>query len=190
MIKTNKPIASYRSKTGSYLVEAPGIMLILFVFLTFPLMDMAAVGLRSYFLITSAREAAHHASKSLTYSTAAPLPAGTLANNVPAMTVASDTVRNYLRPFSGVEASNIKVGILIVDNATGSRSGPFFEPLSQDQINLAKNQYYLDVQVQGNVKPLISYEGGLLGSIPGLTAPYNLFAHGEDVFENPKGLTL
>lgn len=117
------------------------------------------------------------------------MPPGTVANNVPAVQVANQTVQRYLTSFRGVQANNIKVGIVVVDNNSGLKTGPIYTPLPAP-VDAFNKIYYLDVEVLGQIDPLVTYTGGLLGPIPGLTSPFFMYAHGQEVFENPKGLTL
>ncbi len=174
-----------RTGKGTSIAELAGILLVFFIFLAFPLMNLCALGLRSSLLMNSAREASIKASKSLTFSVA---PEG-VVNNIPATVVAKDTVRTYLAKFSGINVSAVRVGILTVSNASGVRSGPVYAPLSTVDRQFG-NTYYLDVTVDGEAEPLVTYLGGLLGPIPGLTSPVKLSAHGQRVFENPRGLTM
>ncbi len=175
-----------RRSQGTSIAELAGILLVLFIFFAFPLMNLCALGLRSSLLISSAKEASIRASKSLTYSVA---PSGVAGNNVPAIQVAQETVKSYLANFSGVKATSVQVGIITVNNSNGIKSGPVYSALPTTDTTFG-NTYYLDVVVTGQAEPLVSYIGGLLGPIPGLTSPIQLVCHGQRVFENPKGLTL
>jgi hypothetical protein len=163
-----------RSDRGQAIAEMAMLLMAFFIFLSFPLMNLGAIGMRACFVMNSAKVAAEKASKSLTFRAPAPIPAGTLANNVPAETVAQAQVQNYLNSFNGARVLSIKVGIVDIDNLTGAKVGPIFAPMTQRPRD--GHTYYIN--------------GGLLGSIPGLTAPLKLTTHGERVFENPKGLML
>lgn len=173
-------------QSGTSIAELAGILLVFFIFLAFPLMNLCTLGLRSSLLMNSAREASISASKSLTYSAT---PVGAVGNTTPAIQTANVTVKNYLSHFSGVNVSAVRVGILTVSNASGNRQGPVYKPLSSVDQQFG-NTYYLDVAVDGEAEPLITYRGGMLGPIPGLTSPIKLSAHGQRVFENPRGLTM
>jgi len=177
-----------RNQKGQAIAEMAGILLLLFLFLTFPLMNLAAIGLRTCFIISSAKVAAHKASKSLTYLAPANIPAGIVCNNTPAVQVAKDTVANYLKPFSGVKVVSVNVGIMSINDSTGSKVGPVYQPISSG--NTYGNTYYLDVDVIAEADPLLTCNANLIGSIPGLTRPLRLVTHGQRVFENPKGLSM
>lgn len=180
--------AAGRNARGNSICESPCVLLVLFIFLAFPMINLGAIGLRTYLLIASGKEAAHRAAKSLTYQTPAQLPPGTVANNVPAVQVAEETVYRYLNNFTGVGISTVKAGIVTVNNTTGVKTGPVYQPLPAS--NLYGNIYYLDVEIEGQANPLVTYSGGLLGPIPGITSPVKISTHAREVFENPKGLTM
>lgn len=177
--------AKVRSNKGTTIAESPMILMVLFIFLAFPLINLGAIGIRSYFIINSCKEAAHRASKSLTYEQAAPVQ---LANNTPAITVAEQTVKRYMNAFTGVKVQSVRSGIVTVNNTTGVKTGPVYAPLSGG--NMYGNVYYLEVELQATAEPLLTYNGGLLGDIPGLTRPLTIQTHAREVFENPKGLQM
>ncbi|HEY9787960.1 MAG TPA: hypothetical protein V6D17_21405 [Candidatus Obscuribacterales bacterium] len=177
--------ATQRNSKGTAIAESPFVLLVLFIFLAFPMINLGAIGYRSYFLIASCKEAAHKASKSLTYQTK--VPDVQLGNNNPAVEVAQETIRRYLNSFNGVKVNEIKTGIVVVENATGKKSGPFYTPISGADVY--GNVYYLEVELDAEAVPMITYGGGLLGNIPGITSPVRIKTHAREVFENPKGLT-
>ena len=178
-------VRNARSNKGTTIAESPMILMVLFIFMAFPLINLGAIGLRSYFVIASCREAAHRASKSLTYEQAAPVQLG---NNTPAITVAEQTVQRYINSFNGVKVQSVRSGIVTVNNTTGNKTGPVYAPLASG--NTYGNVYYLEVELQAEAQPLITYNGGLLGDIPGLTRPLTIQTHAREVFENPKGLSM
>ncbi len=177
-----------RSCRGQVLAESAMLLAVFFIFLSFPLMNLGAMGMRSCFVMNSAKVGSERACKALTYRVAANIPAGTLANNVPAEFVARTEVNRYLNSFSGARVIDVKTGIVDIDNATGAKVGPTYAPLTSRPQD--GHTYYIDVLVKAETDPLLSYKGGWLGDIPGLTAPFPLAIHGQRVFENPKGLML
>lgn len=177
-----------RSCRGQALAESAMLLAVFFIFLTFPLMNLCAIGMRACFVMNSAKIGAERACKSLTYEAKANIPDGTIANNTPAVAVARAEVTRYLNSFSGAKLIDIKTGIVDIDNVTGEKKGPYYHVLNQrPQEN---HTYYIDVQVKAETDPLISYKGGMLGEIPGFTKPFPLAIHGQRVFENPKGLQM
>jgi hypothetical protein len=177
-----------RSCRGQALAETAGLLAVFFIFLTFPLMNLGAIGMRAFFVVNSAKVGAERACKSLTYRAKADIPDGTLANNTPAETVARNEVQRYLNSFSGAKLVSVKTGIVDINNITGEKTGPFYTTLSS--LPQENHSYYIDVQVNAETDPLLSYKGGMLGDIPGLTRPFPLSMHGQRVFENPKGLQM
>lgn len=175
--------ASQRAQKGTAIAESPIVLLTVLIFLAFPMINLGAIGYRSYFLIASCREAAHKAAKSLTFRQKAPIQ---VANNVPAETVAADTITRYLSIFNGVQIKSVRTGIVTINNKTGEKTGPVYNPVKTTYGNI----YYLDVELVAEAVPMITYNGGLLGAIPGITAPVRIQTHAREVFENPKGLTM
>ncbi|HEY9784528.1 MAG TPA: hypothetical protein V6D17_03930 [Candidatus Obscuribacterales bacterium] len=183
----SQPItAGERSKRGSALAESPIVLLAMLIFLAFPMVNLGAIGYRTYFIIASTKEAAHKASRALTY--AQPAQDNTFANNVPAVKVAEETVRRYLNAFNGVRINKIRTGIVVINNVTGQKSGPFYQPVSS--VDVQNTVSYIEVHVEGEAVPMITYLGGLLGPIPGITSPVKISTNAREVFENPKGLMM
>lgn len=186
MFNTNSPKVNVRSVKGTAIAETPAVLLVLFMFLAFPMINLGMVGYRTYFLINSAREAAHRASRSLTYSQ--PVQNATLGNNTPAVKVARDTVDRYIGTFNGVKVQSVQTGMVVVNNITGSKQGPFYNPIP---LSAARGAVvYIEVKVEGEAAPMVTYLGGLLGPIPGITSPVKIQTHAREVFENQRGIMM
>jgi hypothetical protein len=176
-----------RSRKGFTIAELAGLLLVFFILLVFPFINLAAIGIRCFTVIAAAKEAAHKAAKSLTYEKPAPAEI-TLGNNQPALTVANNVVAAYAKSFNGITIQNVRVGIVVVNTESGAESPPVYAPLTKvDQLD---NSYYLDVDITASTEPLLAYRGGLLGNVPGLTSPLSICAHAHRYFENAKGLVM
>ena len=175
-----------RTISGTTIAELAGIVFIFFFFLALPMIDLCLIGYRSSIVFGAVRDAATQASTSLTYSS--PVPSLTAANNVPAVQRAQNAVQQYLHPFSGLRMSRPRVGIVVVNNTTGKKSGPFYHPLIS--IDDEANAYYLDVSVKAEAEPIAEYLSPIVGRIPGIAAPIVFEPHTQRRFENPRGLTM
>jgi Flp pilus assembly protein TadG len=178
--KTNNLKRGTRSTKGSYLIEAPIILFVMLIFIAFPMIDLASIAMRSTFLIASAREAARAAARAKTFSAGDP-------ESPSAKAIATSTANTAITKFNGVAISSVKTYIVVTDlaaSATNKQEGPL-----GDAADSTKNVYSIEVEVLGQIEPIIKYSGGALGAIPGLTAPMPLTVRSRDVCENLQGLT-
>lgn len=151
------------------------------MFLTFPMLNLATVGLRSTFFLCASREAAHIAAHSKTFQ-------NSISSSEPSAQVAAqNTAQTIQNGFSGISLSSVQTSIVAV-NINTQQVTDYTAPLSSPP-DTNTNVYNIKVKVTGTVKPLIQYNGTLFGSVPGLTAPMSLSAQSQEFCENPQGLT-
>lgn len=108
-----------------------------------------------------------------------------MAEKLCAIGIANKVLDDDLSTRAGIKKHDTAVAI-VVKNANGSESGPFYSPLKSADIDVFTKIYYLQVDVLAVIDPLFSYP--MLGEIPGLTSPYTIKLSARNVFEHPQGL--
>jgi hypothetical protein len=168
-----------RSKRGSFIVEGPIALFLFLFFFVFPFMDLATITLRTTFLYAAVHNAAWEAARARSYQKSLPgFPSAIeLANTVSQKVVSS---------FSGIKINSVKTTIITTNIQTlkeTRQSAPLATPADS-----SLNSYQVEVALTGSVDPLIIYNGGELGKIPGLTQPMVLTFTDRQYCENPQGL--
>ena len=169
-----------RGKRASSIPELPGALLILFLFLAFPLADLATIALNASFLIGAVREAAHAAAQAKTFER--PLS----ALDPSAKQIAAIQAARNERSFRAISITRVQTDIAITDirtHAVTRRSTPLTQPADE-----SKYMYAIEVTVTGHVNPLIKCSLPLLGRVPGLTEPIPLTPRAQEFAENTAGL--
>jgi hypothetical protein len=172
---------NYRRPKGHFLADAPIAIWIVIILLFVPLLDFSAVLLRSSLLYVAVHNAARNAAKARTFL--APL-----AGQPSATQLATTTVDNVAALWSGVTINSVLAEIVITDISTdvvSRQSSPLTTPA-----NDATNTYQLEVTVTGTVFPLVTFNIGLFGAVPGLTQPIVVTMSDRQYVENPQGLVL
>jgi hypothetical protein len=72
----------------------------------------------------------------------------------------------------------------LIDRTSVQQSTPLSQPADTDL-----NVYSIRTVVVGKVSPLISFDGCLFGTVPGLTGPVKLSVSTQTFCEFPQGLT-
>jgi Flp pilus assembly protein TadG len=170
-----------RRRMGSAMADTPAVLWVLFVLILFPLIDLAAVGMRYTFMLTSSREAAMAASRAKTFF------ADTSASDRSARNIANQVARATASRFNGLTISAVNTSILETNLSTNSVNRyqtPLAAPADVDDY-----LYAYETTVVGTVEPLVRYRGPVFGNIPGLTGPINVSITSQKMCENTQGLT-
>lgn len=162
------------------MAELPLAMWILFVVLTIPLIDLATISLRSTFLVTAARDAAHEAARSKSF--AVPVD----ASNPSAQQAAQNQITSDLTHFGGIKVTSTVINIVSTNINTQNtirQTTPLAAPA-----DINTNTYTIEVLVTAQISPLITYNGFLFGQVPGLSAPVTVQYGAQEFSEYPQGL--
>jgi len=166
---------------GSVCAELPLVLLVLFVMIGFPLFDLAAIGMRFAFVRYACDTAARDAACAPTF----------VSNNYTALSAtntAKRTVEKVCAQFMGIKNCHVEttvIGLPMIPDI------PQFEtnsPLTLNQLDTNSYLHQYRVKVSADIEPLITYNGNLFGTVPGLTAPMPLTCQMERVCEKPEGL--
>lgn len=173
--------ARSRRSSGNAAVELPFVLWFLFVLILFPMINLSTVCLRSYFLYQACHNAALTAAKAKSYQT-------TVGTDISAVDAANATVTRILSEHPGISVSSIVTQIVTTPLATptseSAQTGRLTTPA-----NTTLNAYQIRVTVVGACDPLIPFNLGFLGSIPGLTGPMSFTVRDQNFVENTQGLT-
>jgi len=170
-----------RRQTGSFLLEGPLALWILFVILLFPLVNLCTIGIRSTFLWCATHDATIYAARAMSFQTS--------VNGQPtAADLAELEAVRTATAFSGVHITNVQTQIVITDNqsfAQTVQSTPLATPADTSDFS-----YQIQVAVTGNVDPFMPYVLGWFGSVPGLTKSYQVTFVDRQFCETPQGLSI
>lgn len=169
-----------RSSRGSAIAELPAMLWFLFCLLIFPMIDIAAIGLRmaalSYITHTSCVLAAR-----------APSFETRLNRYEPAMQVASDEANSLLSRFSGIRIKSIKTRILATN--VNTKRITFYEHAMRQPANTSDFTYQIDVTIEASVDPLVTLPY-LPVDIAGVTGPMEVKFGDRQFAECPQGLNI
>ena len=168
----------YRA-TGTAMAEFPVMLWFLLVIILFPMINLSTVCLRSYFLYQACHNAAVAASKATSFETS-------FAPNVSSKDSANQIATEIAAKWSGVHLTSVTTQLVTTDINT------LVETVSNTRLalppNVAANNYHVRVTVTGTVDPLLIFNLGILGGIPGLTSPIALTMNDQNFVENTQGL--
>jgi hypothetical protein len=169
----------WRSSRASAIVEAPIVLWVVIFFLLFPLLDLAAVCLRTTFLYIVVHAATLEAARAKTFLSP-------INNSPSAVQLANNQAQAAVSSFPGVSLNQIAVNILTTNVSSlvvTRQKTPLASPADS-----STNTYQIEVSVLGSVAPFITNGSGLFGNIPGLTSPIQLTLVDRQFCENPQGL--
>lgn len=185
-----------RTKKGAMAAEYVATMYLLFMFIFFPVLNLATVSINAFFLWFACNAGAQMAAKSPCFNRLIYVPANPPGTPYPG---AYDTARarasQIRNMFPGIgwteSATNPRVDIIMepINPASGLstfiKTGP--SPLSGGDPAPDPDEYtmLLRVTINGFASPLINVPWF---DIPGLSKPMDLIVTSQAQFENPPGL--
>lgn len=163
-----------RSRRGSTMADTPITLWLLFLGLTFPLMDLASVTMRYTFLLAAARDGAFAGSREQSF---------TLAD-----AAMKAKINQTAASFTGITINNIATNIVITNIGTKAVTRQSVKLAAP--ANTSTNLYQIEAQVQGTIEPFINMGGlnSIVPNVPGVTAPVTTSVTCREYFENPQGL--
>lgn len=155
-------------------IELPGMLLVLFLGLFFPLLDLASIGIGHNHLFNAARGASERAGRANTFTEG--------------KDVARAFVDSEVRAFGGLKVHSVRVDLLEANGGAGSAQGYVVKqgPLPDDYDTSGKI-YQVQVGLDGTVAPLLMVPFPL--DVPGLTAPLPVHTVSRNFVENVDGLS-
>lgn len=172
---------SRRHGSGAFVAELPLVLWVLFLLLTVPLLNLATVGLRYGFFMNAAREAVHEASRAKSFQVdISPVEKSAVHR-------AQDEAITATGMFSEIRLDSVTTNIVITDLTTKAVTRRNL-PLSQPA-NTSLYLYQIESVLGGRVSPLITFNSGVLGHIPGFTEDVPVSVVAREFCEYPEGLT-
>ncbi len=163
-----------RRTKGSFLAEMPAGLYLLFIGIGLPLIILASMFTRSFFLYQATIDSCMKAARAGSFTKA--------------QTTVNTVFSNDAASWSGISGTPT-FSILVKPIGAGATQVKT-APLPAGSVQVSQNVYLARVVVAGQVEPLVHIAGGWQGmSIPGLTQPYPLTVAYVSYFENPSGLT-
>lgn len=157
------------------MAELPAALWFILIAMLFPLLIMTSMGYRASILYFAGDSACKKASKAPSFTEAG---------------LRADTaLKANLASFSGLSGVAPKL-FIIVKPLSGGSATKFAGKLAEGTVDTSKNIYFIMMQVDGDIDPLVRFDKLWMGmAIPGLTQPYSLRINHESYVENPNGLT-
>lgn len=179
------------NQRGANLVEMPVALLIFFLFLVFPLVDLATIALRSATAFHAAYNAAHDAARAGTFLVDDPITGKLSAFNT-AIKAARATNAASLAG-TDFEDKNIKVRVIgcPLNSDPAKPKKPDFvgadnRPLPSDPGIDPDYVYQVEVSIDASIQPLFTLSP-IFGELPGLTKAIPLKVTSRQNVENPDG---
>jgi len=170
----------FRKQSGYVIAENASAIIVLFLGLLFPLIDLATAGLRYSLLMKAVHDGAHASLSCLSFSS------GSSPSAV--LDIVPVQITKSLLGVSGVTnttttvqiiSSRISDGAVIVNTPNQKLSAP------ADTLNYL---YANQVTVKAQLAPFITYTAPFLPSIPTLNAPFTTSISCQEISDNPQGL--
>ncbi len=187
-----KKKARYNSCCGAVTEEAVAALYVLFLFLFFPLMDLAAMGLRSFFLWFACEQGAMAGAKGSIWTTTSAASSGNMYTNnyyTSIQTQAINTANSVVKMFSGITVTSGPT-LTVIAQPIPNTNAPTMNFTPSTSTFLDKSLYVpiLQVTMTGTIQPFISIPFIPI-SVPGLNAPLTMTVYSEQQIENPTALS-
>jgi hypothetical protein len=157
------------------------VALWIIVMMCFSLLILATETVRFGFFWNASREAAQQAAKCQTFQTDSVV-------GPSSVTAANTTANKATNAFTGLTLLSVNVYIL----QTNVLSGVTIKNPANLKLGAAadtnNNIYDLQVELTGQIEPLVPVGSGMFGNVPGLTGPYPVVVRAQYSSEVPQGL--
>jgi hypothetical protein len=177
-----------RTCYGAITEEVIVTLWVLFLFLFFPMVDLATIGLRAFFFWFSCEQAAMAGAKGSVWSTNAYISANHLYSSTyytSIQTQAINTANTWVQMFSGIQMTGSPILTVYPQPITNSGAGSLTNYTPTIGSVLDKSQYIpiLQVTMAGYIEPFITIPF-IPAQIPGLNAKFPLIVKASQVIEN------
>lgn len=185
------------------MVEMPVALTVFFIFLAFPLIDLATIALRTATVYLAVYNAAHDAARAATFQGPAPTNSADppFAKGTAIQIARDKALETKAACLAGTDFGPDDVKVRIVCSPLNKppdpdrpNQGPKVEFVQADNQRLSKKidpdfVYSIEVTINAQVQPLFTLSSGLFGNVPGLTVPIPVSATARQFSENSEGLT-
>jgi len=162
------------------MAEMP-VALWIMILMVFPLLIFATESLRFGFFWNACREAAQQAAKCQTFQVDS-------SSGPSSVTVANQWATKATGAFSGLTLTTVNVFIVSTNvNSQTTTKSPNGQKLPA-AADIANNLYSVQVELDGQIAPLVSGFQSVFGPVPGLTGPFPIIVRSQYSSEVPQGL--
>ncbi len=180
--KTN--IQPYKARLrGTTMAELPLVLWVVFVGIGMPLLSLTLITARYALFVEAAREAADAACSCQIFMPAA----GSSAMD--AVSLAQTTAQTVAATFPGISLNNVTCSIVVTPLAGGTSTVGAANTALISAPDPSQNLYQLQVNLAGQIQPMLNVPTPEFVNIPGLSAPVAANISMTRVFQNPVGLT-
>ncbi len=165
-------------RSGSFIAEYVAVIVVIFLCLLFPLINLVTAGLRYCLVLQAVHDGLQAAAPATTFTVAS----GT--NSV--MNLGPTAIADTLSKYTGISNTSIRTRIKSTDIATQTVTDYPWDtklaaPAAQTSI------YTIECQVSADVEPLINF-GGVCQMVPGICGPMHVDIAAQELTENPAGM--
>jgi len=175
-----------RRRLGASIAELPFVLLVIFIFLFFPLLNLTTATVRTWFLRSAVLDAAHNAAKACTYGTHLPATEDD-SECFSAVELANNTLNKFIQTFAGVSMTSAQVYVVRQTIAGGVATTYPPGPIPKSDIQPDANVYFIEVAFKGEAQPFLTVP--FFSNVPGLGGPMPVNITGRETFENVEGLS-
>ena len=173
-------MGSPRQSFGTTLAEMP-LALWIIVLMCFSLLIFATETIRFGFFWNACREAALHSAQCQTF-------VNDSAVGKSACNTASSWAALASSSFTGITLLQVDVFVVQTNVISGATTRSLSRAPLTNAIDTSRNIYDIQVELNGQVEPLVSFGQSWFGSIPGLNAPIPVTVDSQCTAEVPQGL--
>jgi hypothetical protein len=178
------------NEKGEFIAELPGVLLVLFILLMVPMIQLASVTYRAYLVRTAALEAVHRAGRAQSFIADLPgLPGD--PPNPSAQTIFAKYIRASIDNkvlANGQLQTPTPALCCLAQPIMGGAPTVFTAPLPPAMIEVSKYEYFFELRGSALVAPLLPFTSNLFPVIPGVTGPMDISVSCRQRVENPAGL--
>jgi hypothetical protein len=174
----------YKSYKGAIIEENVAALYLLFIFLFFPMLDLASMGLRAFFLWFACEQAAMAGSKGTIWST------NNYANNyyTSIQTQTTSTANSVVNIFTGIQVTSGPTLTVIAQAIPNSgATTTVWTPSTSTFLDKSLYIPILQVSMTGTVQPFIIIP--FIPNVPGLNTPFTMTVCSQQQIENPTALS-
>lgn len=170
---------------GTTIPEAPLVLWIIIVGFMFPLLLLATIAFRFGLFWNACREATLTAARCSTFQVDPAVPVGSMS----AVNTANAVANKAVNSFTGITVvPPINVYILSTALATSTTSKGAANTCLAAAADAVNNVYDVQVEMTGQIQPLVTLSSPVFGSIPGLSGPITVTVRSQSGVEIPQGL--
>ena len=171
-----------RSCKGSIAAEHTAVLVVMFMGMFFPFVNLATGGYRYALALQSVHNGAYQGSVANTWTSGSDPKGNAVMDTVPA------TINNFIAANTGVHNPTVKVRMLDTNINTGAVTPlPYGSKLPTDPV--AGHIYSIECTLDCDIDPLVVLKSGFVPQVPGMTSSFHSSMTAKQLLESPGGMT-